>query len=269
MYKKAIVTFLDVLGFRELVMNSDGKLIRKVLDAVKKSTMPNKKYGKSYEPQVVSFSDSIVRVRRLDTKENLSYPTGLLFQELLSLAYAQGELIDDDILIRGSVSFGDIYISGSRVFGPGLVDAYELESKYAIYPRIVVDPKLIQEYKSNKLLRAKWHRLKDDMESVKDLLKQGDDGMWFIDYGRVTMGELDEPEMRPIFLQRHREVILAGAKRHAKLNSILTKYIWMANYHNNIISEIDEKDWYEQHGMDKNDLLINSEDMPALQYMNL
>ena len=47
----------------------------------------------------------------------IEYPMGLLFEELICLVDAQAELIDFDIIIRGGVSIGDIFISDGRVFG--------------------------------------------------------------------------------------------------------------------------------------------------------
>ena len=266
MYQKAIVTFLDILGFGDFVKDNDDKVVGKILDAVERSTVPNTEMATLYQPEVITFSDSIVRIRKVESDENLAYPIGLLFQELLDLVRAQGELIDNNVLIRGSVTFGEIFISDGRVFGPALIEAYELESKFAKYPRIIVDPQLIQEYKTNKLLKAIHHSIEQEIEYVGDLLKQGDDGMWFIDYARAIEEELDEPEMYPIFLQRHREVILSGSKKHKKLNSVLSKYVWIANYHNQIVSKI-EDDWFERNKLDKNDLLISSDEIPALQYV--
>ncbi len=68
------------------------------------------------------------------------------------------------------------------------------------------------------------------------------------------------------FLRRHREVILSGAKNHAKLNSILSKFVWMANYHNQIISNLHDEA-FENYDLDKEDFIITSEEIPALQYM--
>lgn len=269
MYQKAIVTFIDILGFSDFVKQSDADSINRVLDAVHKETSPlilDEDAEKDDHAEVISFSDSIVRIRRIETEKNQKYPMGLLFEELLSLVHAQGKLIDFNIIIRGGVSVGDIYISGGRVFGPGLIQAYELESKYALYPRIIIDPLLIQEHKSDKLLKAKWHSVEDELEIMGRLLRQGDDGMWFIDYVAALEGELDEHEMYPIFLRRHREVILAGAQKHSQLNAILSKFVWMANYHNQIVSNLDE-DACESYDLDKDDFLITSEEIPALQYL--
>jgi len=269
MYQKAIVTFIDILGFGDLVKQSDADSINRVLQAVEKSTSPlilDEEFERDDHAEVISFSDSIVRVRKIKTKENQKYPTGLLFQELISLVHAQGELIDSDIVIRGGVSVGDIYISGGRVFGPGLITAYELESKFALYPRIIIDPRLIQEHKTDKLLKAEWHSVEDELEMMGRLLRQGDDGMWFIDYVAALEGELDEHEMYPIFLRRHREVILAGAQKHSQLNSVLSKFVWMANYHNQIISNLDN-DACKSYDLDKDDLIITSNEISSLQYL--
>ncbi len=261
MYQKAIVTFIDILGFGDLVKQSDAVSINKVLDVIQKETSDEDDHT-----EVISFSDSIVRIRKIETKENKEFPMGLLYQELISLVHAQGKLIDFNLIIRGGVSVGDIYTSGGRVFGPGLVQAYELESKYALYPRIIIDPRLIQEHKANKLLKAKWHNVEDEQEIIGELLRHGDDGMWFIDYVAALEGELDEHEMYPIFLRRHREVILAGAQKHSQLNAILRKFVWMAHYHNQVVSNMDD-DACESYDLDKDDFIITSKEIPSLQYL--
>lgn len=268
-YQKSIVTFIDILGFGDFVNRTKCKSVNRVLNAVEKATSPIKiddLADKNVHAEVLCFSDSIVRVRKIDPDPKKQYPSGLFFQELINLVHAQGELIDLDIIIRGGVSIGGIYISESRVFGPGLIKAYELESKYAKYPRIIVDPELIYEYKTSPLLKAKWHSLKEDMEFTTRLLRQGDDGMWFVDYARAIESELDEPEMYPIFLKRHKEVILSGAKLHEKLNDVLSKFIWMACYHNLIVSKINDR-WFAHHAAERSDLFINSKELPSLQYV--
>lgn len=47
--------------------------------------------------------------------------------------------------IRGGVAVGDIIHDDEVVFGPGLNRAYELESKIAKFPRIVVDQEVLDE----------------------------------------------------------------------------------------------------------------------------
>ena len=279
MYQESIVTFIDILGFGDLVKNSEDNTdrINEVLGETQKSFSPvswteegEEEVNRDNQPKVLSFSDSIVRVRNIKTEANKKHPTGLLFAELSDLVWAQYELIHLGIIIRGGVSIGDIYISSGRVFGPGLIRAHELENKYALYPRIIIDPILIIKYKNEKLLKAGWHKIEEELKFFEDLIKQGDDGVWFVDYAR-EIGGLIAPQEYLAFLQKHREVIIEGAKKnknHMELNSISIKFIWMANYHNHIISNLDDAAC-ESCNLDKNEYIITSQELPALQYLRL
>ena len=90
--------------------------------------------------------------------------------------------------------------------------------------------------------------------------------MWFIDYATALEQELDEPEMYPMFLKRHKDVILSGAKNHVQLNSVLRKFVWMANYHNQIVNGLHDEA-FDRYDLDKDDFLIKSHEIPALQYL--
>ncbi|MFZ5771306.1 MAG: hypothetical protein ACOY4W_07745 [Thermodesulfobacteriota bacterium] len=109
MYTKAIVTFLDILGFRDIVASSDSTKIHELLKIVEEVTTPDTTEKWLYNPETVMFSDSIVRTRKINTEENIQYPIGLVFNELLDIVHAQSELIDHRILIRGGIAFGDIF----------------------------------------------------------------------------------------------------------------------------------------------------------------
>lgn len=272
MYKKAIVTFLDILGFRQIVADSNSGKINSILDIVKRAATPQKIDGLLfdqedivfYNPETIVFSDSIVRVRRIDSDENLKYPIGLMFNELLDIVHAQAGLIDFGILIRGGIAFGDISIDENRIFGPALIRAYDLESHFAKYPRLVLDPLLLKEYKENKLLKKHGHTYEQDSEHVKGLIRQADDGLWFVDYARAVKTELDEPKMYLIFLRRHRDLILNASSKFKELNKEMEKYVWLANYHNALIREINEE-WYSHYNLKRENLLIHTKDLPALQ----
>lgn len=232
MYQKALVTFLDILGFADFVRKRDHEAVSATLDRLERFTVPKTEEELAYEPEVITFSDSIVRVRKIATKTNRIHPLGLLFNEILDLVHAQGMLIDAGAFLRGGIAFGDISISAHRVFGPALVSAYELESKYAQYPRIIVSPLLFRELEVNPLLVALHHDPHTEISFIRDMLRQGDDGMWFIDYGRAILRELDEPGMYPIFLERHRALIVKCARQFKSFGAAKAKYLWLANYHN-------------------------------------
>ena len=270
MYELAVVTFLDILGFRELVAGSPPEEVDRKLQALERFTKPQEDVGDDIaaemEPKALQFSDTIVRVRRVETAANLRYPVGLVFHELLDLLHAQAELIQERVLLRGGVSIGQIRMSGARLFGPGLISAYDLESRYAIYPRIVVAPALIGELKSNRLLRALHHAVEDEAESVRNLLSLADDGLWYVDYVRAIPSELDEPSMYLDFLSMHRDLIISGARESRPGTSKMSKYVWLAHYHNAAIHGL-SGGWLEQYGARRDDLLISSDDVSDLQYL--
>ena len=80
----------------------------------------------------MNFSDLIVRVTFVPERAPNNGPDGYVFWELLGLVLAQIELIYEGILVRGSVTIGDVYCSSGTIFGPGLVSAYQMEQK-AVY----------------------------------------------------------------------------------------------------------------------------------------
>ncbi len=264
MYQKAIVTFLDILGFADHIKKLDYNSISKILDAVEWFTLPRKRRYSDYESKFITFSDSIIRVRKIKTKTNITYPFGLVFNEILDLVHAQGMLIDFGVLLRGGIAYGDISISGQRVFGPALINAYELESNYAKYPRILISPFIFHELKKNPLLIAKGHDSDTEINFIRDMLKQGDDGIWFIDYGRAIERELDEPEMYPKFLERHRELIIEGVREYKLKDNVLGKYLWLAKYHNQIVQEIKSKS-LQRYGIKKRKLIITLKELPTLE----
>src|SRR5699024_9537070 len=122
--------------------------------------------------RITIFSDSIV----------ISYPVNLtssLFHILIDLIHIQLDMWFNGILFRGSVDSEDICHKGSIVFGPGLVYAYKLESKCAIYSRIVLTKETIQLGARN---APSQNTFSMEIEYILDLLNKSDDGFYFIDY---------------------------------------------------------------------------------------
>ncbi len=94
------------------------------------------------EQELIFFSDCVVwsyPMKKL-VDVSLAYTLSFLCQSLSVLQYS---LFNKKIVIRGGVCVGDLYIDNNKVFGPGLVEAYELEKK-AKYPRIAFDQKMIE-----------------------------------------------------------------------------------------------------------------------------
>jgi len=165
MYKmeRAVVTFIDILGFKNLVENKSENEMSEILSLFQKYNTENliDKYvcdnctsteKFTLNVKTVFFSDSVVRIRYAFTCEKGVLSDGhymfMLENELLSLADIQSELLKKGILIRGGITIGDILYDEdtNQLFGKAMNRAYELESKIANYPRIVIDPTFSNVY---------------------------------------------------------------------------------------------------------------------------
>jgi hypothetical protein len=120
-YQPALVTFLDVLGFRELVLQNDPSVVHAKLKAVERFTRPSAlPYGDDdglIDPMVLQFSDAIVRTTPITPPSNTNMPSGVLFYELLDLVRAQGELILQGVLIRGEFRTDPCLLQKTRLLG--------------------------------------------------------------------------------------------------------------------------------------------------------
>lgn len=242
MYRQAVITFIDILGFKHLISTSTFEEVFRKLKTIRRlSDVDDHADGESYEPKVIQFSDSIIRIRPLDSKVNQEFRYGLMFHEMLDLVHMQGELINHGIFIRGGVSIGDVHADEQMLFGPGFVRAYELESVYANFPRIVVDPALIQQLYKDKRLASSHNTLVDEFDYISKNIRRESDGIYFIDYLRSFQKEIDEPDNIPIFLRNHKELIINNIGGVTQLSPVSAKYLWLANYHNSVISEFSEE----------------------------
>ena len=86
-YKTTLFTFIDILGFREIVKNRNAKEIFEILSYLKKWSKPDEELAEIYEMDFCNFSDSVLRATKIYSKSNKKYPTGILFHELLDLVY--------------------------------------------------------------------------------------------------------------------------------------------------------------------------------------
>ncbi len=266
-YENAIVTFIDILGFGAFVLNSTAEETARVIESVEYFTNPHKRFSDAdegaYEPIVHIFSDTIIRIRPVERDDNRRYRIGLLFHELLDIVHIQGELIAHGVILRGAVSFGQIFASETRLFGPALIRAYELEKNCAIYPRVIIDPAVLTEFEQNVLLRSQDNRFEDEFNYIYEMLQEGDDAFWFVDYLRAVESEVDEPELYPRLLLDHRQLIINKACELRLPNGVIQKIMWLARYHNRLINSFID-DFFEQYDLNRNDFLITENDIGTM-----
>lgn len=251
-YLPAFVTFLDILAFKELIKEKTAEHINAQLDAMLAFSEVRQRRAGIYAraelaPMVVQFSDTIIRVQPLSREEGVK-PYDLLVGEIESLCMLQGNLVCNGILVRGGLTFGDVCIQESRIFGPAFNRAYELESKLARYPRILVDEHLVVPRGLNPFSVPNSRATAEAArEALEELLERNDDGQFSVQYlTHLFEGTHPEGVTNLDVLRVHRDRIsdLLTKLQGAKVEEHRAKVRWTANYHNRWIgrafSKLDE-----------------------------
>jgi len=139
-------------------------------------------------------------------------------------------------------------------FGPGLISAYELEQK-AIFPRIIVDPLLVELLDSidatgtssaplsgQKLLALLFSDHNDrawERDEIKSFIRSDPDGVSFLDYLPMFTSEVQSAEGAGVeFLRLHQRTIEKNIGRYSGDQRVLAKYHWLAEYHNSSLTRI-------------------------------
>lgn len=253
-YRPAVITFLDILGFSDQVVRSETQGPAAISDILRRlgefAANASDAEHEVEETTAIVFSDSVVRVRFIDGQDH----SGALFNEVLKLMHVQGEMLVDNVLLRGGLTVGLIHVEGQMAFGPGFIRAYQLESQFANYPRIVVGPEVFRALREDARLRADHHDLEDEIHYQRELLQQGDDGLWFIDYLYGFREEMDYPEDHLDLVTQHRSQIIAAANAAPATSRVLQKYLWLARYLNDVVERLGHSE-----------LAITQADIPNLE----
>ncbi len=210
---RCAVLFVDLLGVREMNMSqrAAGHLVA-LHNAV--GVMHRDFFGESSRYRSAFFSDTLVLAAPIVRETDDATEVRALVRHA---RWLQNDLVAEGFFVRGGLSLGSLHFSDQVVFGPALVEAYDLESRAAVHPRIVLS-----------LAAAESQRGK----AGSSMLLCDDDGQTFVDYlGAVV----DEPDGRPSLLRGHRDTVvdrLHGTRRHKRR---WEKYRWLAEYHNAVI----------------------------------
>lgn len=231
-YKNRVVVFLDILGWKQAVLSKghEGADVIKVLgktlaqlqgvaghfNSLGKLLPEDQKWPG--DPVMTHFSDCLVL-----SVEDDSHGREALQNALLILT---SNLINFGFLLRGGVTRGELFHDSGLVFGPALIEAYELESKVASTPRVILSKELSAEWGGRDISGAfPW---------IPDV-----DGYLFFNFLPPFMGnpfftdqQLWRSRLIPI-----RELIVRKAGDSTCPNNVFDKYMWLATYFDKICDE--------------------------------
>lgn len=144
LFKPSYFAFLDILGFKEKISLMEKNLedtsladfyANECKNYIQKVLQPDPK--KDIKFQI--FSDSIVL--HCDQDRDLHREPLNLVNLLIAIAKIQSFMSSKGFWLRGAVTMGNLYSneSSNALMGTALIRAYELESKFAITPRVILD----------------------------------------------------------------------------------------------------------------------------------
>jgi len=180
-YKEYFIGYFDILGYRDMIDWNNQNAVKGFFDKLKEteedinrlvSNFHNSAYKNSPLQPVIEwrmFSDNFIFFSEND-----------YLQLANLLAWLQFQLSCDGIFIRGSLCAGFIYSDKTLLFGHGIIDAYDIENKIALVPRIVIDNSYIDRIpKSDLILKLvneskenikKGNLLEAEINFIKNLL---------------------------------------------------------------------------------------------------
>lgn len=180
-YEDRVVAFVDVLGFKDLVMQSqsDERVLLNITSAL--SSLYEwiwqwEADGCNSSFAFTQLSDSVVLSAITDTQDSFEMLLQLMLG-IVDIAYNNG------VVVRGGIARGGLIHDKEMVVGPAMVYAYLLESKKAVYPRIIISEELKNEFDANLQEYVDSQPNLDEIPSFNKIFKQDDeDGVWYMDY---------------------------------------------------------------------------------------
>ena len=229
-YTKKVIAFVDIMGFKNIVDKStrDESFCKSLINNLvelkgleQHKSLCNRariEEGKN----VTVFSDSIV----------ISYDLSInsaIDKILFDIIIMQIDLIAMGLILRGGITIGDVFHDGGVVLGPAMNRAYEIESKLSIYPRIMVDPALIQYAYENPPSNFSNEEYRD---VILNVVQPCENSYYFTDF--LSM-DTELGYEYGTFLKAVKKLIDDGLS--SSNLQIKNKYEWLNNYYNDVIAD--------------------------------
>jgi len=229
-YENCIVTFIDIMGFKQLVSDTYKDNPEK-LDCILDQFWDYFDVGKG--PGTVDirgFSDSIIVIDPITSLGNHEEILNSVFYNLYRIALVQMELFKLNILIRGGVAAGWVYKTDKRIFGEGYQNAYLIESERARVPVVSISQNIIDLVTSV----PSSFSYNPQKERVLSLITKDKHDCSYIDYLRVAFdpNTYDYPNEVFSFIKEHRRLITSELNANNHNPVVYAKYLWLKEYHN-------------------------------------
>jgi hypothetical protein len=193
-YPDRIITYIDLLGFSpdvQMIEERPGLLlsIDAVLSAIvrcKRDLDAQRETGNlRYDARLTQISDTLVLSYRIER--------GAFSKAIAHAAFLGNVCVRRGYLARGVITMGKLVHDADRMYGSGLIAAYNAERKRVIDPRIAIDARVMEGFRAefardgqiggavafvrNRGTGDFVHLLGPDWPFLKDMSAKGEDGV--------------------------------------------------------------------------------------------
>lgn len=173
-FEEYIIAYIDFLGIKNRILDKSInflslKTIQFILNnAVERAAIiSDMNMIGNYDIKV--FSDNVVIAQKVREERIADQLNSIV--NLVSLIQFEA-YFQFDIPLRGGITIGELYIDNSIVWGEGLIDAYNMESVIASFPRVIVSKKALDAYEKCDSISLNLYAL----------LELDFDGAWFVNF---------------------------------------------------------------------------------------
>ena len=243
---KSIIAFVDILGFKDLVRNAKKKgksqevfkdfhhvlstWFNRIEEMQKKSFEMPFIGGRKDDYTIRIFTDCIVigcPIKQDGNRYNFIEGCNEFFDILTTLYIFQLEMINQGYFVRGAIAVDELYMDDIIIYGNGISEAYEAESKLAKFPRII-----LTESAETMFMQIDEAFCKNKGQNyLTPYLYKDEDGLLFLNYlESIKIGESNYEFVDE--LEKHKQLLEEKLSEYKNKLQILEKYIWVAKYHN-------------------------------------
>lgn len=256
-YEKALVIFIDILGSKNQTNFDTLYDINNIFHKELENNMHRNPSHVIYERTIHTFSDCayIIYSFKSNTPKHKQSLSKLFEVALCNCEDLLVHFINNNFVFRGGVTYGDVYYEKERslLFGPAINNAYNIENKEAIYPRIV-----IEEFVATKILEHWEEKVKkmDNPQTPKEkeiynllgnivkqqgcIVKKDFDGKYMLHF----LNAIETNTSLFAFTNKTNEEFVKSIiefseeqiQQNRNDSNITKKYHWLLNYVNSVIS---------------------------------
>ncbi len=162
-----IVCFLDILGFSDYVAKYDQDITSTFLQEIQESfslamMLLRNEINLSQSDDIEyleykTFSDNIcISIPYFDNEIDFLSNFNIIATYVRGF---QSIMMSKGFYLRGGISIGSYYSDENIIFSKGLINAYTLESKVAIYPRVIIDELIINKILGYNPLQVSYFKI--------------------------------------------------------------------------------------------------------------